>query len=59
MKPSTIDGSGVHYTVPLGTAEEMKALEASYAHLCKMRDEVISLGLIPPVEEWSQNNKFM
>ena len=57
--PSTIDISGVHYTVPLGTAEEMKMLDASYAHLCKMRDEVIALGLIPPVEDWNKENKFM
>jgi len=45
--PSTIDATGVHFTKPEGTAEEMAALTASYEHLQKMRDEIISLGIIP------------
>ncbi|MCR5560274.1 MAG: malate dehydrogenase [Bacteroidales bacterium] len=54
--PSTIDASGVHFTDPVGTPFEMTALESSYMHLCVMRDEIISLGIIPPVEEWSKVN---
>ena len=38
------------------TAEEMAALDASYEHLCKMRDEIISLGIIPAVADWATEN---
>ena len=55
--PSTIDATGVHFAAPAGTAEEMAALQASYEHLCKMRDEIISLGIIPAVAEWNTLNE--
>ena len=54
--PTTIDDSGVHYVAPKGTAEEMAALQASVEHLGKMRDEIISLGIIPAVEDWTKEN---
>ena len=54
--PTTIDKSGVHFTLPEGTAEEMAALEASYEHLCKMREEIISLGIVPEVADWKKDN---
>ena len=50
--PSMIDAFGVHYHMPNGTPEEMARLKASYEHLCEMRDEVIELGIIPPVSDW-------
>ena len=54
--PTTIDKSGVHYTVPTGTKEEMADLQKSYEHLCNMRQEVIDLGIIPPINEWNKMN---
>ena len=54
--PTVIDATGVHYTMPQGTPEEMAALDASYEHLCKMRDEIIDLGIVPPVAEWAKEN---
>ena len=54
--PTTIDATGVHFTQPQGTAEEIAALDASYAHLCKMRDEIISLGIVPEVKDWYKEN---
>ena len=54
--PSVIDAQGVHYCEPAGTVSEIKALEASYAHLCAMRDEIIDLGIIPPVKDWKTLN---
>ena len=54
--PSVIDKDGVHFTAPEGTPEEMAALEASYEHLQKMRDEIIGLGIVPPVSEWHAMN---
>ena len=55
--PSTIDANGVSFKEPKGTKEEMAALKASYEHLCKMRDEIISLGIIPAVKDWKKMNK--
>ena len=54
--PTVIDKDGVHFTAPEGTEEEMAALAASYAHLQKMRDEIIQLGIIPAVEDWKNDN---
>ena len=54
--PSVIDATGVHFTDPAGTAEEMADLKASYEHLCKMRDEIIDLGIIPPTSDWKKCN---
>ena len=52
----TVDADGVHYTTPEGTEEEMAALASSVEHLGKMRDEIIALGIIPAVEEWTKEN---
>ena len=54
--PTTIDATGVHYTEPTGTAEEMASLQASYEHLCKMREEIISLDIVPAVAAWKKDN---
>lgn len=54
---TTIDKGGVHYNSNInGTEEEKAALKNSYNHLVKMRDEVISMGIIPPVEQWKTLN---
>ncbi len=54
--PTVIDATGVHYTMPDGTPEEIAALDASYEHLCKMRDEIVSLGIVPAVSDWKKEN---
>ncbi len=53
---TTVDKNGVHVTPVQGTPEEHKELDQSYHHLCTLRDEVISLGIIPPISEWSAIN---
>jgi len=53
---TTIDAGGCHYNVPQGTEEENAKLDASYEHLCKMRDELVTLNIVPPVSEWSKIN---
>ncbi len=53
---TVIDANGVAFTNPEGTPEEMAALESSYEHLCKMRDEIIDLGIIPAVKDWKSVN---
>ena len=54
--PSRITSDGVYCKSITGTPEEMAALQASYEHLCKMRDEVINMGVLPPVAEWHKYN---
>ena len=51
-----LDRNGVSYQVPQGTPEENAKLDASYEHLCKMRDELVTLGIVPPISEWSKIN---
>ena len=40
---TTLDVTGCHFEVPTGTADEVASLDASYEHLCKMRDELVTL----------------
>ena len=47
----------LHPTQPQGTEEEHTSLKASYAHLCKMRDEIVELGIVPAVEDWKKDNE--
>ena len=54
--PTVIDKTGVHYTTPEGTATELADLKASYEHLCKMRDEIVSLGIVPAIQDWKTEN---
>jgi malate dehydrogenase len=52
----SITEKGSAYEEVIGTAEEMDALKKSYDHLVKMREEVIALGVLPPVEKWNEIN---
>jgi len=52
----SITEKGSSYEEVIGTAEEMADLKKSYEHLVKMREEVISLGVLPPVEKWGEIN---
>ena len=53
---TTLDATGAHYTVPQGTAEENAKLDASYEHLCKMRDELVTLNIVPEISKWNEIN---
>ena len=53
---TSISADGCHLAALNGTPEEQAALDKSYAHLCELRDEVISLGVLPPISEWSKLN---
>ena len=52
----SITEKGCAYEEVIGTPEEMEALQKSYEHLVKMREEVIALGVLPPVEKWHDIN---
>ncbi len=52
----SITKNGCAYEEVTGTPEEMADLQKSYDHLCKLRDEVIEMGVLPPVSEWNKLN---
>ena len=51
-----LDREGVHWNTPAGTDQEMADLTASYQHLTKLRDEVVEMGILPPLNGWSALN---
>ena len=53
---TTLDAHGCSYKMPVGTPEELAKLDASYEHLCKMRDELVTLNIVPAISEWSSIN---
>jgi malate dehydrogenase len=53
---TTMTTEGAKFEVPEGTPEENAKLDASYEHLCKMRDELVTLNIVPPVAEWNKIN---
>lgn len=54
---TTVDANGVHVLPVKGTPAEEADLEKSYKHLCTLRDEVIEMGVLPPISEWHNLNK--
>ena len=54
-----ITKEGVSYKNVQGTAGERQKLTESYEHLCKLRDEVIAMGILPPVGEWGRLNPHL
>ena len=56
---TTISKNGVECKPINGTPEEEKELEKSYQHLCKLRDEVIEMGVMPPIADWHRLNPYM
>ena len=53
---TTLDTTGAHFEVPQGTAEENAKLDQSYEHLCKMRDELVTLNIVPEIAKWNEIN---
>jgi len=51
-----LTADGVKLSMPEGLPEEIEALKASYSHLTKLRDEVIEMGVLPPLDQWSDVN---
>jgi malate dehydrogenase len=51
--------AGLAGRIPSGDAEDLATLQDSYTHLCKLRDEVIAAGILPPLEEWNRVNPHL
>jgi len=56
---TTLTPDGVSWTIPAGTSEELHELAVSYGHLCKLRDEVVAMGVLPPLEDWKKVNPHL
>lgn len=56
---TTITADGATFRPVAGTAKEQEELEQSYKHLCTLRDEVIALGIMPPIEKWGEFNPYL
>lgn len=54
-----ITQEGVFYKEVEGTPKENAELVSSYEHLCKLRDEVIKMGIIPEIHLWHTVNEHM
>lgn len=53
---TTLTREGVSWAMPGGTPEELAELKASYQHLTKLRDEVVAMGVLPPLDQWKTVN---
>ena len=56
---TNITKDGVTCTPLKGTPEEMAELDKSYKHLCTLRDEVIAMGVMPPIDQWKELNPYL
>ena len=54
-----ITADGVSCKPIHGTPEEMAELDNSYKHLCALRDEVIAMGIMPPIDRWHELNPYL
>lgn len=50
---------GLAGKVPHGLPEDEAALQESYEHICKLRDQVIEMGILPPVDQWKSVNPHL
>jgi len=53
---SSFGPDGVTGRIPSADSDDMAALDDSYRHLCSMRDEIIGIGLLPPLDSWRSVN---
>lgn len=54
---TTIDKNGISHKEMQGLPNEKAELNSSYEHLCKLRDEVIQMGVIPEIKDWHTLNQ--
>ncbi len=53
---TTLDTNGLTGQMPSGSDADIAALRESYQHLCKLRDEVIEMGILPALSDWETVN---
>jgi malate dehydrogenase len=53
---TTLGSHGLTGVMPSGSESDIAALRESYQHLCKLRDEVVEMGVLPPLADWEKVN---
>ena len=53
---TTMTAEGAKYEVHKGHHEETAKLDPRYGQLCKLRGELVTLNIVPPISEWSKIN---
>jgi malate dehydrogenase len=56
---TTLGRDGLRWRLPEGSADDLAALRASYKHVVALRDEVIAMGVLPPLGEWANVNPHL
>src|SRR5207237_837727 len=54
-----ITKKGLEWKEPEGTADDMKELRASHAHLKKLGAEAVTLGILPEPAKWADLNSHV
>ncbi|MCC7494497.1 MAG: hypothetical protein IT204_19220 [Fimbriimonadaceae bacterium] len=57
--PTTFGPQGLEWTAPTGDAADLAALQDSYQHVAALRDQVIGMGLLPPLADWGKVNPHL
>ena len=57
--PTTLGPEGVKWTLPEGDSAEQAELHEAYEHLVALRNQIIGMGILPPVTEWSMVNPHL
>jgi malate dehydrogenase len=57
--PTQFGAKGLAWIAPDGDEEDMAALRTSYEHVVKLRDEVIAMGVLPPIAQWGTLNPHL
>ena len=56
---NTINAHGVSSKMPVGTADELAALQASGQQVANLRDLAIAAGHLPPLADWAKVNPHL
>ncbi len=57
--PCRFGEQGLEPRQPEGDADDLAALDESYRHVAALRDQVIEMGVLPPLGEWQRHNPHL
>lgn len=57
--PTHFGADGLEWTMPAGDDQDLAALMDSYQHVAALRDQVIDMGLLPPLADWAKVNPHL
>ena len=57
--PTHFGADGIEAEQPVGDAADLAALQDSYEHVANLRDQVVEMGLLPPLDKWGEVNPHL